>query len=140
MENQKKSIRSMPLKRYFELVNEFPLRPIRSKAQLHAATAILDQLFGHQEDQGVVDYVETLAVLVNEYEQEHDPNHTSNASGIEVLRSLMELRGMTQASLAGRLGISPGAMSLILSGERSLTIRNMRKLAEIFYVEPGVFV
>ena len=127
--------------RYFELIREFPLRPIRTKAELAAATKILDHLFGRNNaDSGEADYLDVLSDLVDAYERDNDPNYDSEATGLEVLQSLMEEHEMKQSTLAARLGISAPAMSLIVSGDRPITADHARNLGKVFSVDPGVFI
>lgn len=136
-----KAALNQPTKRYLALIREFPLRPIRTKAELAAATAILDRLFGREDvDQGEADYLDVLSDLVDSYERENDPHYDSQASGLEVLRALIEEHGMKQSVLAAKLGISAPAMSLILSGDRPITADHARNLGKIFSVPPGVFI
>ena len=60
------------------------------------------------------------------------------ATGPEVLRSLMEEHSLTQSELP-EIG-SQGVVSEILSGERDLNIRQVRLLAKRFGVSPAVFI
>jgi HTH-type transcriptional regulator/antitoxin HigA len=130
-----------PTMRYLELIQLFPLRPIRTKAELDAATRILDRLFGREDaDAGEADYLDVLSDLVDAYERENDPNYDAHATGREVLQSLMEEHGMKQSTLAAKLGISASAMSLILSDDRPITADHARNLAKVFSVDPGVFI
>jgi HTH-type transcriptional regulator / antitoxin HigA len=130
-----------PTERYLELIREFPLRPIHTKAELTAATRILDRLFGRENaDSGETDYVDVLSDLVDAYERENDPNYDSDATGLEVLQSLMEEHDMKQSVLAAKLGISAPAISLIVSGGRPITADHARNLGKIFSVDPGVFI
>jgi HTH-type transcriptional regulator / antitoxin HigA len=59
---------------YLGLVREFPLRPIRSDAELDRAIAIIDSLITRDDLKlGEEDYVDVLSDLVHRYEAEHDP-------------------------------------------------------------------
>ena len=49
----------------------------------------------------------------------------------------MEAHGLTQSELRDR---KPRVMSEILSGERELNIRQIRRLAKRFGVSPAVFI
>ena len=130
-----------PTDRYLELIQKFPLRRIRTKAELSAATGILDRLFGKEDaDAGEADYLDVLSDLVDSYERRNDPNYDAQATGIEVLRALMQEHEMSQTALAAKLGISAPAMSLILSGNRPITADHARTLGKIFSVDPGVFI
>ena|ERR1019366_8208502 len=128
--------------RYLELIQEFPLSPIQNKAQLEAATAIIDRLapVADHMDHGERDYLYVLSDLVDAYERKHDPNHDSPASGIEVLSSLLQEHNMNQKTLASKLKVSDTAVSLILSGDRQITADHARSLGKIFSVDPGLFL
>jgi HTH-type transcriptional regulator / antitoxin HigA len=56
----------------------------------------------------------------------------------EVLRSPLKAHGLTQSELP-EIG-SQGVVSEILSGERELNIRQIRRLAKRFRVSPAVFI
>jgi HTH-type transcriptional regulator / antitoxin HigA len=80
--------------------------------------------------------VETLSVLIEAYDQEH--HILPDASGIEVLRFLMEEHGLSQKDLP-EIG-SQGVVSEILTGRRCLNVRQIRALAARFAVDAGVFI
>jgi HTH-type transcriptional regulator/antitoxin HigA len=82
-------------------------------------------------------YLELLSVLIERYEQEHDPIVAPDP--LEALKELMAANGMTQSALARLLG-SSGITSEILSGKRSLSKTHIRKLAEAFNVSTDLFV
>ncbi len=130
-----------PSARYLELIREFPLRRLRTRGELAAATKILDRLVGRENaDVGETEYLDVLSDLVDAYERENDSHYESDATGIEVLRAMMEEHQMKQAVLADKLGISAPAMSLILSGDRPITADHARGLGKIFSLDPGIFI
>jgi len=67
--------------RYFELVRQFPLRPIRSDAELDRAIALLDSLVDREDlDPDESDYLDVLGDIVEKYEgQEHPIAPASDA-------------------------------------------------------------
>ena len=126
--------------RYLDLVRRFPLRPIRTKAEYARATGVIDGLAVREErtlSRDERDYLETLALLVEEYESRHRPAATP-AEPLDVLRHLMEAHGMNTSDLGRVLG-SKGVASEVLNGKRSLSKAHMAKLAEKFHVDAGVF-
>jgi HTH-type transcriptional regulator/antitoxin HigA len=126
--------------RYLALIQKFPLRPISAESQLRQATEILDRLFGRENvDQGESDYVRVLAGLVEDYESRRHPVQET-ASGLDVLRHLMDEHQVKQADLAKTLGIGASAVSMILSGDRPITADHARSLAERFGVDAGLFL
>jgi len=60
------------------------------------------------------------------------------SSGADMLRYLMEERGLKQSDLP-EIG-SQGVVSEILNGKRELNIRQMRELAKRFHVSPAAFL
>lgn len=126
--------------RYLRLIRAFPLRPLRNDADLEAATAILDQHFIREDlDPGEADYVQTLAILVDEYDRKHHPVAAPEMAPIERLKSLMRESSMTTADLGRVLGNS-GLASQILKGKRGISKAIARTLGERFAIDPGVFI
>ncbi|MGA3067738.1 MAG: helix-turn-helix domain-containing protein [Tepidisphaeraceae bacterium] len=131
---------TQPNRRYLDLIRKFPLRPIRTKTEAAAATAILDRLFGREDtDPGEAAYVDVLSDLLDAFEKKTDPDE-SEATGVQVLRALMQEHRIKQADLAAKLRLSAPTISLILSSQRPITVGHARNLAKLFAVDPGVFV
>ena len=116
-----------------------PFLAIRSKREYDESVArlnlLLDQVGDDAEDPRYR-LIETLSVLIEAYDREH---HTMpDASGIEVLRFLMDVHGLTQRDLP-EIG-TQGVVSEVLVGRRRLNVRQIRALAQRFGVEPGAFL
>jgi HTH-type transcriptional regulator/antitoxin HigA len=125
--------------RYFELVRQFPLRPIRSDDELARAIDVVNSLIDRAElDQDEDDYLEVLGDLVERYETENHP--IPPVSDAEMLRHLIEAKGTTQAAVAAETGIAVSTVSEILSGKRGLNRRHIEALARHFHVSPAVFI
>ena len=77
-----------------------------------------------------------LVVVIADYEAKHFA--IEKASGVEVLRELMEANGLRQKDLAGDLG-GESIVSLILQEKRQLNRQQMEKLSYRFHVSPAVF-
>ena len=126
--------------RYRQLIREFPLREIRTKKDAETATEILDRLFSDRySNKGEAAYVFVLAKLVEDYENKYDPTPDA-ATGLDILRSLVEENGIKQNELTQLLGIGQSAVSMILSGERPLTAEHARRLGKRFGLNPGTFI
>lgn len=123
---------------YLELVRQFPLRPIRSEAEYDQAARVLDSLVLRNLSPGEADYLEVLTLLVEAYDDERDPQGRPESSPAEVLRALVEHRGITTTDL-GRVIGSKGVASELLNGRREPSKAHIRKLADYFRVEPGAF-
>lgn len=116
-----------------------PFLAIRSDREYDAAVTLLNALLdqvGDDSKDSRYRLIETLSVLIEAYDREH--HSLPEASGIEVLRFLMEEHGLTQKDLP-EIG-SQGVVSEVLSGRRRLNVRQVQALAARFGVEPGVFI
>ena len=77
-----------------------------------------------------------LVVLIADYEAKHFI--VEKASGVEVLKELMDTNGLRQKDLADDLG-GESIVSLILKEKRQLNRQQMEKLSHRFHVSPAVF-
>jgi HTH-type transcriptional regulator/antitoxin HigA len=83
---------------YLGLVTAFPLASIKSDEQLEEAQKVMDHLLARGGlDDGEDMYLDALSDLVAAYEDEHYA--IEPASDAEMLRHLMEAKGVTQAQL-----------------------------------------
>lgn len=127
---------------YMELIREFPLRPIRHAREYQTAAAVLDRLAVRPEGTltaGEQDYLETLTLLVADYDDRHFQLKTARRTPLQNLKYLMAEAGMRTADLGDLLGNRPLA-SLILNGHRQLSKTHIRILTDYFKVEPGLFL
>ena len=82
--------------RYLELVRAFPLRPIRTTADLDRGLAVLESLLGLGTlDVDEKDYVDVLADLIEKFEASEQA--IPAVSEAEMLRHLIDARAITQA-------------------------------------------
>jgi HTH-type transcriptional regulator/antitoxin HigA len=128
--------------RYYELMEQFPLRPLRNKTAYKQAMAAADELAIRDERSLTVDerdYLETLCLLIENYESTHNVVDLSDLQPIDVLKHLMDAHNMTTTALGKLIG-SKGVASEILSGKRDLSKSHMMTLAKHFGVEPAVFL
>ena len=84
-------------------------------------------------------YLKTLTILFKAYEDEHHDIDTSAVGTVEVLKALMEERGMSQSDL-GRLLGERSLGSKVIGGQRALSKAHIRKLAKEFAVDPSLFL
>jgi len=125
--------------RYLELLEKFPLRPIRSEADLDAATEVIHQLIDQDTlSKAEDDYLDVLTHVVEKYEKIHYPIEDPPAH--EMLAYFMELKELTQAQVSKGAGIAVSTVSELLSGKRKLTRGQIEKLAKFFHTSPAVFL
>jgi HTH-type transcriptional regulator/antitoxin HigA len=77
-----------------------------------------------------------LVILIADYEGKQFT--IEKASGVEVLRELMDANGRRQKDIADDLG-GESIVSLILKEKRQLNRKQMEKLSHRFHVSPAVF-
>ena len=88
---------------------------------------------------GQSEYLDTLTILFEAYEQEHHAIDTTGIGPLEVLRHLMGENSMN----ASDLGLLLGERSLgpkILNGDRELSKSHIRRLASRFKVSSDLFL
>jgi HTH-type transcriptional regulator/antitoxin HigA len=122
---------------YLNLVMAFPLASIKSDEQLQEAQRVMDQLLARGElNCGQEMYLDALSDLVAAYEDEH--HAIEPASDAEMLRHLMEAKGITQAQLSRDTTVSKSTISEILAGKKRFTRQMIHRFAEYFEVNASV--
>lgn len=126
---------------YLHLVRRFPLRAIRTEGAHNAAVQMVIALSGRDSelDQGEVEYLSALAVLVGEYERERYAIKSRKIAPLPLLKFLMRENGLGVGDLARILG-SQSAASMLLNGRRAISKEAARKLASHFGLEIGAFI
>jgi HTH-type transcriptional regulator / antitoxin HigA len=125
--------------RYLALIRQFPLRPICSEVELDRAIAVIDSLVDRGDlDRDESDYLDVLGDLVEKYEGQAHP--MAPASDAEILRHLIEARGINQAQLADEAKIAVSTISEILNNKRRLNRKHIESLSKFFGVSPAVFI
>ena len=124
---------------YLALNANVPLRPIRSRNDYARAVDAMNALLdagAADESHPLADLAATLGELIGDYDDRQFP--MPDPSGAEVLRFLMQQHDLQQSDLP-EVG-SQGVVSEILSGKRTLNLRQIRALAERFRIDPGAFI
>jgi HTH-type transcriptional regulator/antitoxin HigA len=126
---------------YLHLVHQFPLRAIRTEPEYDAAMEVLIPLAGrdNQLDQGELEYLNALSVLVGEYERERYPLKAKTLAPAGLLGFLMQENSMSVNDVGKVIG-SQSAASMILSGKREISKETAKKLATHFGLGVGAFI
>lgn len=125
------------LAEYFRLVQEFPLVSIKSESQLNEAQRFIDRVFAKGRlEKGEEEYLDALGDLVAAYEDDH--HEIESAPDAEMLRHLMESKGISQAELSRETQISKSSISEVLSGKKSFSRQMIRGLADYFRIDPAL--
>lgn len=121
-----------------------PLAPLLSvpytEQEYQEKLALLNQLIdevGDNEQHSLASLLDTVGVLVENYEQQHYALELPEATPQEVLAYLMAEHQLKQSDLP-EIG-SQGVVSEILNGKRQLNKRQIQELAKRFQVSPEVF-
>ena len=121
-----------------EMIAQGAPRVIHNEAELQAYTDALFQLTAlDSPTPAEAEAIELLTLLIERYEQAHHP--IAAADPVSVLRFLIEQQGLTQRDLVPQFG-SESAVSMFLSGQRKLTLEQVRKLSARFKLPADVFL
>jgi len=122
---------------YLKLVTAFPLASIKSEEQFQEARKVMDQLLAQGElKSGEEMYLDALSDLVATYEDEH---HAINpSSDAEMLRHLMEAKGVTQSQLSRDTTVPKSTISEILAGKKQFSRQMVRRFSDYFRVDVSV--
>jgi len=115
-----------------------PLLAIRNAREYDAAVARLNDLVdevGDNPKDPRYRFIDTFSVLIEAYDDEH--HKIPDASGVELLKFLMEQHGLSQGDLP-EVG-SQGVVSEILRGKRELNVRQIEALSRRFHLPAGAF-
>jgi HTH-type transcriptional regulator/antitoxin HigA len=124
---------------YLQLVGEFPLTSIRTERHFQAAQKVMDRILASGKlSAGATAYVDALSDLVGAYEDVHHP--LPPASDADLLRHLLEAKGVTQTELCRATKLAPSVISEVLSGKRPFSKDMVGKLARYFGVDRSVLV
>lgn len=126
--------------RFKALVAMFPPRVVHDETDYDDAIEVIDKLTSIPTlTKGQAEYLETLSVLVEDYEREHHAIDTSNILPREILAYLCEQNTMTASALGELLG-NRSIGSKLLRGERELSKTHIRKLCRRFKVGADLFL
>jgi len=122
---------------YLELVLAFPLATIKSDEHLEEAQQVMDGLLAKGDlEEGEELYLDALSDLTAAYEDDHYA--IEPASDADMLRHLMEAKGVTQAQLHRDTAIAKSTISEILAGKKPFSRQLIRTLAAYFGVDVSV--
>jgi HTH-type transcriptional regulator/antitoxin HigA len=127
----------------FEIQNQLPMispyLAIRTEAEYEQRVELMNQLVdevGDDPEHPLYRVIETLAVLIEAYDDEH--HALPDVSGADTLKFLLAQHDLKQSDIP-EVG-SQGVISDILRGQRRINARQARALGERFGVPAGVFL
>jgi antitoxin component HigA of HigAB toxin-antitoxin module len=126
--------------RFIDLVAMLPPHVIRDETDYDAVIDLLDKLLARPKlTKGQSEFFETWSVLVSAYERDHHSIDSTEITGLDALRHLIEENEMTASDLGELLG-NRSLGSKILRAERELSKTHLRILADCFNVDAGLFL
>jgi HTH-type transcriptional regulator / antitoxin HigA len=124
---------------YLKLLSRFRLKPISSHQELDQAIALARELDSRAElSSEEEEYVEVLTGLIEAYEDEQYP--IPDVSAADMLRFLIDRRGLTQQTIARETDIANSTITALLTGSREMTRRHIESFAHYFGVSASVFL
>jgi antitoxin component HigA of HigAB toxin-antitoxin module len=121
------------------LVKVLPPTAIHDEVAYGNAMEVVDALSSLPKlTKGQAEYLDTLSILVEAYEDDHDGFDESEVSPLDAIRALLRENDMTCSDL-GRLLGDRALGSKILGGQRELSKAHIRKLAGRFGVSTDLF-
>jgi HTH-type transcriptional regulator/antitoxin HigA len=108
---------------------------IHDEVEFGNASEIINAMAGFDLNTDQEDYLETVSILVDEYDRKHNPQ-PARGEPVEVLRHLVEDHNLSSRALGRILGKDESLGSKILSGDRAITVDHAVTLAEYFGIRP----
>lgn len=122
---------------YLDLVLDFPLASIKNDEHLMEAEKIMARLLARGSlNEGEETYLDALSGLVGVYEDEH--HSIAPASDAEMLRHLLDAKGITAAQLCRDTNLPKSTISEVLRGKKSFSRQMMHKLSEYFHIDVSI--
>ena len=131
---------TVDLKKYVRLANRIVVKAIETEEEYDHMVASVEQLMDKGEDRLSPEeaaLLETMAILVQAYDDRYHPSPAVAPN--EMLAYLMETSGRKAKDLLPVLG-TRGRVSEVLSGKRSISKEQAKKLASVFKVAVDVFI
>lgn len=130
---------------YMHLIRQYTLHRIRDDADYDRAAEMLYALSAKAErgeslDDGEAEYMAALEDLIEQYDERHYLIPQDDRTPIQRLKYLMKHAQLQQKDLADIMGVSKSAISMILAGDRQLTLDQLKRLAAHFRLSVDYFI
>lgn len=126
-------------KSYVALCSILMPRVIHDEIELENVTELIDLIAGHKLTKDQVDYLDTLAALAADYEDQHVPSLPMLAPH-KFLAAHLENIGMSVSKWGERIGIDRSTASRLIRGERSLNANHIRNTAKALGIPPELLI
>ena len=114
---------------------------LRNAREYRAAVSEIDGLLDADPRRGTADFerLEFLSVLVEAYEDKHDPLDEAEGSPQSIVAFMVEQRGLTRADLMDAMG-GKGRVSEFFAGKRRLSIEQVRALRDLLHIPADLLI
>jgi HTH-type transcriptional regulator / antitoxin HigA len=123
---------------YRDLLVEFAPHPIRSDADYRRTVAQLERIMEPRPSAARSQLIEVFATLIERYESRDYP--TPEQCPADVLKNLLDARGVAPGDLAKATGIPPSTISNVVARRRGISKANAIVLGAYFGVSASVFL
>jgi HTH-type transcriptional regulator/antitoxin HigA len=139
MERMSRAIRKIDVTRYKRLLSQTMPVVIETEQENDRVLAIVERLMEKGENLSPEEekILRLFTRLIQDFEERF--YHLREAKPLEVLRHLMESRGVKQTHLWELFG-SKGIASEVLNGKRGISKTQAKALAEYFHVAADLFI
>ncbi len=126
---------------YVDLLAIYQPKVIATEAEYKQALAVAERfVFKKERTLEELALYDLVVMLIENYEAKHYPmDKWEQHSPHEMLQYLLETSGKKQADLIGIIG-SSGVVSEVVTGKRSISKTQAKKLGETFKVSPSLFI
>jgi HTH-type transcriptional regulator/antitoxin HigA len=134
-------IKATPELNYAALLKKYCPRVIETKRDYRRMCKQASELLllGDEISEEEILIVKLLGTLIQAYEREHFNFGTEDVTPLRVLKHLMEANEHTARDLWDVIA-DKGTISKILSGQRSISKAQAKKLAAFYHVTPALFI
>ena len=127
--------------KYLALIKSYPLRRIKSEAELEKAAAVMRALTRNGSERlsaAEADYLEILGNLIEQYENTYHP--IKDLPPHVMLAESMAAKGVNQTEVSKGTGIPVSTISELLSQKRDFNIAHVQKFCAYFGLGVGAFI
>ena len=127
-------------RKYLRLANRVVVKAIDTEGEYDAMVEAVGRLMAKGEERLSAEesaLLETVAILIEAYDQKHYP--LPEVRGNDMLAYLMETSGRKASDLLPIFG-TRGRVSEVLTGKRSISKEQAKKLAAFFKVTADLFI
>ncbi len=126
-------------KSYVALCSILMPRVIHDEIELENVTEIIDLMAGHKLNKDQSDYLDTLAALAADYEDQHVVS-LPTLKPHEFLAAHLENIGMSVSKWGELIGIDRSTASRLIRGERGLSANHIRNTAKALRISPELLI